>query len=83
LEPAGIVDGAEYFNDSKATNPDAVVKALTAFEDRPVILLLGGRNKGVDMRPLAQIAAAECCDVVLFGRQPPSSKPRSPVSTSG
>ena len=67
LEPAGIVDGAEYFNDSKATNPDAVVKALTAFEDRPVILLLGGRNKGVDMRPLAQIAAAECCDVVLFG----------------
>ena len=67
LEPAGIIDGAEYFNDSKATNPDAVVKALTAFEDRPVILLLGGRNKGVDFRPLARTAAVTCCDVVLFG----------------
>lgn len=67
LEPAGLIDGVEYFNDSKATNPDAVAKALTAFEDRPVILLLGGRNKGVAMRPLAETVAPTCRDVVLFG----------------
>lgn len=67
LEPVGVVDGAEYFNDSKATNPDAVLKALTAFDDRPVILLLGGRNKGVPLRELAEIAAARCRAVVLFG----------------
>lgn len=67
LEPAGVVDGVEYFNDSKATNPDAVEKALTAFEDRPVVLLLGGRNKGVDLRPLARVAAERCSAVVLFG----------------
>ncbi len=67
LEPAGIVGGAEYFNDSKATNPDAVLKALTAFGDRSLVLLLGGRNKGVDMRPLARAVAGRTHDVVLFG----------------
>jgi UDP-N-acetylmuramoylalanine--D-glutamate ligase len=67
LEPVGVIGGAEYFNDSKATNPDAVVKALTAFGDRPVVLLLGGRNKGVDMRPLAAAVARRAHSVILFG----------------
>ena len=53
LEPAGCAAGVEYFNDSKATNPDAVMKALTAFDDRPIVVLLGGRNKGNDFRALA------------------------------
>lgn len=67
LEPAGVVDGVEYFNDSKATNPDAVLKALTAFGDRSLVVLLGGRNKGVDMHPLARAVAARTGDVVVFG----------------
>lgn len=67
LEPVGVVGGVEYFNDSKATNPDAVLKALTAFADRPVVLLLGGRNKGVDLRPLASVVAARAREVVVFG----------------
>lgn len=67
LEPVGVVDGVEWFNDSKATNPDAVFKALTAFSDAPVVLLLGGRNKGNDFRPLAEEAAGRCKAVVLFG----------------
>jgi UDP-N-acetylmuramoylalanine--D-glutamate ligase len=67
LEPAGVVDAVEYFNDSKATNPDAVLKALTAFGDRPLVVLLGGRNKGVDMHPLARAVAARTGDVVVFG----------------
>jgi len=37
LEPVGVVAGVEYFNDSKATNPDAVLKALTAFDERPAV----------------------------------------------
>jgi UDP-N-acetylmuramoylalanine--D-glutamate ligase len=61
------VDGAEYFNDSKATNPDAVLKAITAFGERPLVLLLGGRNKGVDMRPLAAAVKARTGSVVVFG----------------
>ncbi len=67
LEPAGVVGGVEFFNDSKATNPDAVMKALTAFGERPIVLLLGGRNKGVDMRGLAERAAARARAAVLFG----------------
>lgn len=67
LEPAGVVDGVEFFNDSKATNPDSVLKALTAFPDAEIVLLLGGRNKGVDLRALAAAAAARCRAVVLFG----------------
>jgi len=71
LEPVGEVRGAEYFNDSKATNPDAVNKALTAFDDRPLIVLLGGRNKGNDFRGLAEAVAARCRAAVLFGEAGP------------
>lgn len=67
LEPAGVVGGVEYFNDSKATNPDAVMKALTAFETRGLVILLGGRNKGIDMRPLAEAVASRARAAVLFG----------------
>jgi UDP-N-acetylmuramoylalanine--D-glutamate ligase len=71
LEPVGVVDGVEYFNDSKATNPDAVAKALTAFQDQPVVLLLGGRNKGVNVAPLAALVSERCKAVVLFGEAAP------------
>jgi UDP-N-acetylmuramoylalanine--D-glutamate ligase len=67
LEPAGCAGGVEYFNDSKATNPDAVMKALTAFDDRPIVVLLGGRNKGNDFTALARAVAARCRAAVLFG----------------
>jgi UDP-N-acetylmuramoylalanine--D-glutamate ligase len=67
LEPVAVVDGVEWFNDSKATNPDAVLKALTAFGDQPLILLLGGRNKHNDFHPLARIAGPRARAVVLFG----------------
>lgn len=67
LEPAGVVAGVEYYNDSKATNPDAVIKAVAAFDDQPLVLLLGGRNKGNDFRALAEAAAPGCRAVVTFG----------------
>lgn len=47
------VGGVDYYNDSKATNVDATVKALTAF-NRPIVLLVGGRNKGNSFTALAQ-----------------------------
>jgi UDP-N-acetylmuramoylalanine--D-glutamate ligase len=67
LQPVGDVRGVEYVNDSKATNPDAVFKALAAYSDRPVILLLGGRNKGNDFRPLAETASRTAKAAVAFG----------------
>ena len=67
LEPAGEVGGVRWINDSKATNPDAVLKALTAFGDEPLVVLLGGRNKHNDFGPLAHAVAARAKSVVLFG----------------
>jgi len=73
LEPVGDVGGVEWFNDSKATNPDAVLKALAAFDDRPLVLLLGGRNKGNDFSELAKrVAESTVHDVVAFGESAPS-----------
>jgi UDP-N-acetylmuramoylalanine--D-glutamate ligase len=71
LEPVGCVDGVDFYNDSKATNPDAVLKALTAFDGRDVIVLLGGRNKGSDFGELARAVTGRCRLAVLFGESLP------------
>ena len=71
LEPAGSAGGVEYFDDSKATNPDAVIKALTAFDDRPILLLLGGRNKDNTFGSLASAVAARCKTAFVFGEAAP------------
>lgn len=67
LEPVAEIGGVGWFNDSKATNPDAVLKALTAFGDRPLLVMLGGRNKGSDMRPLAEAVSDRARAAVVFG----------------
>lgn len=68
IESVATIAGVEYVNDSKATNTDAVEKALTAFPDRPVILLLGGSDKGT---PLDSLISSVCIStvrtVVCFG----------------
>jgi UDP-N-acetylmuramoylalanine--D-glutamate ligase len=71
LQPVDVVAGVEYVNDSKATNPDAVFKALNAFDGRPLIVLLGGRNKGNDFVPLAEACRDSCRLSVLYGEARP------------
>ena len=51
LEPIGHLNGAAWFNDSKATVPHATLAAVGGFDS--VVLLAGGRNKGLDLSPLA------------------------------
>jgi UDP-N-acetylmuramoylalanine--D-glutamate ligase len=53
LEYVGSRGEVTFWNDSKATNPDAAVKALTAFPEGAVRLILGGSDKGIDYTPLA------------------------------
>ncbi|MBQ1448647.1 MAG: UDP-N-acetylmuramoyl-L-alanine--D-glutamate ligase [Coriobacteriales bacterium] len=67
IEPCGVKDGVRYFNDSKATNTDAVGKALTAFPDDPLIVLLGGHDKGTDLTELVRACSGACKAVVCFG----------------
>ena len=57
LQPVAATRGVEWVNDSKATNPDATVKALTAF-DHGVHLILGGSLKGASFSGMAAAVAA-------------------------
>ncbi len=60
------LDGILYVNDSKATNLDALEKALTR-EDRPVILIAGGKDKGFEFDALGELVGQRARWVVLVG----------------
>ncbi len=67
LEPLGSIDGVEIWNDSKATNVEAALAALTAFPDGRVRLLLGGSDKGADFAPLADALRGRILGAYLSG----------------
>ena len=58
IEPCGSVAGVRCYNDSKATNVDATLKALAAFPETRPVVLLGGDDKGTDLAPLVEAAHA-------------------------
>ena len=60
--------GVRWYDDSKATNPHAALAAVCGFES--VVLVAGGRNKGLDLRPLAA-AADRVRAVVAIGEAAP------------
>jgi UDP-N-acetylmuramoylalanine--D-glutamate ligase len=64
----GEASGVRWYDDSKATNPDATLRALESFDS--VVLLAGGRNKGLDLSVLGR-AAARIRGVVAFGEAGP------------
>ena len=60
------LDGVEYVNDSKATNLDAVEKALAA-QTKPVVLIAGGKDKGFTFDPLRSLVKDKVKSAVLIG----------------
>lgn len=71
-ESIAIIDGVEYFDDSKGTNVGATVAALEGLgHDRKLLVLLGGDGKGQDFAPLAEPVRRHARAVVLFGRDVP------------
>ena len=52
IEWVACVQGVDYYNDSKATNPNATEKALDSFSTQNIILILGGRDKKVSLEQL-------------------------------
>lgn len=64
------IDGVDYINDSKATNLDAVEKALQA-QTKPVILIAGGKDKGFSFEPLAEIVSQKVRRTILIGEMAP------------
>lgn len=67
IEPSGEINGILFYNDSKATNVDATLKALEAFVPKKPIVLLGGRDKGTDLGPLVESCLKNVKAVVCFG----------------
>ncbi len=70
LETVATLDGVRFVNDSMGTQPDAVIAALRAFP-RPLVLIAGGRDKGVDLAGLGPVAAARADAAVLIGESGP------------
>ncbi|MBN8732950.1 MAG: UDP-N-acetylmuramoyl-L-alanine--D-glutamate ligase [Acidobacteria bacterium] len=58
--------GVAWYNDSKATNVDAALKAVEAFEQR-LWIILGGKDKGSDYRPLAAALQGHVAGALLIG----------------
>ena len=65
-ELVGTVDGVDYVNDSKATNIDALEKALRS-EERPVVLIAGGKDKGFEFDSITALVAEKVRSAVLIG----------------
>jgi UDP-N-acetylmuramoylalanine--D-glutamate ligase len=60
------IDGVAYINDSKATNVDAVEKALRALTGR-VVLIAGGRDKGLEFSTIKEVVAEKVKLAVVIG----------------
>jgi UDP-N-acetylmuramoylalanine--D-glutamate ligase len=69
VEPVTVLNGVEYFDDSKGTNVGATVAALHGLGvDRRLVVILGGDGKGQDFAPLNEPVARYARAVVLIGR---------------
>src|SRR5260370_6855160 len=60
------IGGVDYINDSKATNLDAVEKALVA-QSKPVVLIAGGKDKGFTFEPLRKLVKEKVRSTILIG----------------
>jgi UDP-N-acetylmuramoylalanine--D-glutamate ligase len=66
LEFVAEIGGVQFFNDSKATNVDAALKALDAFPGR-LLVILGGKDKGSGYAPLIEPLRQRARLVLLIG----------------
>ena len=66
LEPVANINGVAYYNDSKATNVDATIKALESFPGS-IHIILGGKDKGSDYTVLVPLLRERAKGVYLIG----------------
>jgi UDP-N-acetylmuramoylalanine--D-glutamate ligase len=66
LEYVTSFKGVSYYNDSKATNVGAVIRALQAFSN-PVILIAGGKDKGIEYKELKREVKKRVKALILIG----------------
>ncbi len=68
IEPVGTLDGVSYYNDSKATNPDAAIKGLLAMKSPLTVLIGGGYDKGTPYDDWCRLFDGRVRDLVLIGQ---------------
>ncbi|GAB3985738.1 UDP-N-acetylmuramoyl-L-alanine--D-glutamate ligase [Spirosoma daeguense] len=66
LEPAGIINGVQFINDSKATNVDSVFYALSSMET-PTVWIAGGQDKGNDYSQLDELVSQNVKALICLG----------------
>lgn len=66
LRLAGTREGRRWYDDSASTTPESTLAALASFNE-PVVLLVGGADKGVDLSALAEGIAASAKAAILLG----------------
>jgi len=66
LEHVATINAVDYYNDSKATNVDGVLRALECFS-KPVVLLMGGRDKGGDFKMLQESIRNHAKELIVMG----------------
>jgi UDP-N-acetylmuramoylalanine--D-glutamate ligase len=67
LECVGRIAGRTFYNDSLATTPESTMVALEAFT-QPIVLLVGGYDKQIDLAPLADAVARRVKAAALMGQ---------------
>jgi UDP-N-acetylmuramoylalanine--D-glutamate ligase len=66
LERVATINDIHFYNDSKATNVDGVLRALDCFS-RPIVLLMGGRDKGGNFKVLADSIGKHVKELIVMG----------------
>ena len=66
FEPVKTINGIRFINDSKATNVAAVKAALESLSD-PILLIMGGYDKGNSYQPLVECVQSKVKELVLLG----------------
>lgn len=67
LEKVREMNGITFFNDSKATNPEASIVAIDSFNNQNVALILGGRDKNTDLTEMCHSINKHITTVLLIG----------------
>lgn len=60
-------DGITFYNDSKATNPEAAIVAINSFNNTNVALIAGGRDKNTDLSEFCEAVKKHIKTVILIG----------------
>lgn len=67
LEKCGELNGITFYNDSKATNPEAAIVAIESFNNCNVALIAGGRDKNTDLKEFCNSIKNHIKTVILIG----------------